>query len=171
VQGGWGIRALDSLEAGYLEALGAVAFMGADLEVVERLVAAAAGLGEGAAEPRPPHDLAGPLQERCPGLVPRRLTDEEFRVLVGWARSLPGAFERCGRVLHATRINVRGSDRLPPRAQTTLRRLRRNIRDMAPPPTTSELRTFAHELDDLARSGWDLLQKAWPDTAALRRLE
>jgi hypothetical protein len=41
---------------------------------------------------------------------------------------------------------------------------------MEPTPTTSELRAFAHELDELARSGWDLLQKAWPDTAALRRL-
>jgi len=102
--------------------------------------------------------------------VPRRLTDEQFHDLVDWARSLPGAFERRRRLLHASRINVRGSDRLPPRAQTTLGRLRRTIRDMAPPPTTSELRAFVRELDDLARSGWDLLQKAWPDTAALRRL-
>ena len=170
MQGGWGIRALDSLEDGYLEALGAVAFMGADLEVVERLVAAAAGLGEAAGDPRRRHELAGPLQERCPGLVPRRLSDAEFHDLVAWARSLPGAFERRRRLLHATRINGRGSDRLPPRAQTTLRRLRRTIRDMEPTPTTSELRAFAHELDELARSGWDLLQKAWPDTAALRRL-
>src|SRR4051794_14777480 len=113
--------------------------MGADLEVVERLVAAAAGLGAAPADSRRGHELAAPLQERGPGLVPRRLTDEQFDELVAWARSLPGAFERRRRLLHATPVNVRGGDRLPPRAETTLRRLRRTIRDVALPPTTSEL--------------------------------
>ena len=59
MDGGWGISALDGLEDGYLQALGAVAFMVAELEVVERLPAAAAGLSEvgtwslpGVVEPR-----------------------------------------------------------------------------------------------------------------------
>jgi hypothetical protein len=168
VDGGWGIGALDGLEAGYLEALGAVAFMAADLEVVERLMAAAAGLADVTIDPARRHDLAEPVRERCTGLVPRRLSDDEFLALVAWAGSLPGVFERRRRILHASRIRVRTSGRLP-RTQTTLRRLRLYLRDTPSPPTTSELRAFVGELGDLAQAGWDLLQKAWPDTAAFRR--
>jgi hypothetical protein len=42
MKGGWGIGALDGLDDGYLEALGAVTFTAAELGVVERLLAAAA---------------------------------------------------------------------------------------------------------------------------------
>jgi len=49
----------------------------------------------------------------------------------------------------------------------TLRRI--DLRDTAAPPTTSELRRFVREVGGLTDEGWDLLQKAWPDTAEFRR--
>jgi len=161
VVGGWGIGVLDGLEDGYLEALGAVAFMAAELEVVERLLAAAAGLGELASDARD-HHLAEPLQQRCARLVPRRLSEEDFAALVTWARSLPDVFERRGRILRASRVKRPKMTRPP-----TLRRL--DLRDTAAPPTTSELRRFVREVGGLTDEGWDLLQKAWPDTAEFRR--